>query len=349
MTDAEQRSKDSEASLREASKEAEASKQALIGSKQKSQELEDALRECENSLSLWMAKAEEVEAQVVIREQEAAALKQEVDSTQAELKKTQSMTKKTIVEHVHVLEEAKKYTDRQLQDTQRKLQELAQYTKTLEKSKARLVNENEDLSRENNRLQLESRGSTRGILTPAHNVTPGLTHHSGADLKTIKSLEAKAQELSTLLTAARRERDEAQSNYRRNDLQMAESLSRSKQQYESRIAVLEKELRGTQVARSTTYQILTDLVDKSNNGDDNIFRQKLLRELQTGHDELEQDIAAKAELLRNYQMNGSSPTLAARFSSKPAMSPFAKVAPSSPSNGPQMASASPMELWVMTS
>jgi len=349
---AKQQIKIHEASLVESRQAKSTAEEQLTASNQKYQDLEDALLELERSQSAWKLKVDQinvelqaeskrrelaesairqheyhlqgVEAQYATLERESAALKEELVSTQAELRKTQSMTNKTIVEHVHVLEEAKKYTDRQLQDAQRKLQELAQYTKTLEKSKARLISENEDLTRDNNRLQLESRGTTRGVLTPASNFTPGLGNHSASEAKMIKSLETKVQEFSASLTTTRKERDEAQSNYRRKDLQMDESLSRSRQQYESRIAELEKELRGTQMARSTTYQILTDLVDKSNNGDDSAFRHKLLRELQSGHDELEQDIAAKAELLRNYQMNGnSSPTLAARFN-KPTNSPFAK-------------------------
>lgn len=331
--------------------------QQLSTSNQKYQDLEDALLELERDQSAWKLKADQAKTellaeskrreliesvarqhegnlhilkqQFVVREKEIASLKEELALTQVELKKTQSMTNKTIVEHVHVLEEAKKYTDRQLQDAQSKLQELAHYTKTLEKSKARLVSENEDLSRENNRLQLESRGTGRGVLTSATNVTPGLGNYNGGESKMVKSLEAKVHDLTHSLHSTRKERDEAQSNYRKKDLQMDESLSRSRQQYESRIAELEKELRGTQMARSTTYQILTDLVDKSSKGDDNAFRQKLLRELKIGHDELEQDIAAKAELLRNYQMNGggsssSSPTLGSKLAVKQPMSPFTK-------------------------
>ena len=328
-----------EASLSEARKAKATAEQQLSASHQKYQDLEDALLELERTQSTWKLKADQVHTELMAeskrrelaesaakhhesnvasvrmqhgaREKEVAQLREELAITQAELKKTQSMTNKTIVEHVHVLEEAKKYTDRQLQDAQSKLQELAHYTKTLEKSKARLVSENEDLSRENNRLQLESRGAGRGILTPAANVTPGLGGH-GAESKVVKSLEAKVHDLQTTLASTRRERDEAQSNYRRKDLQTDESLSRSRQQYEGRIAELEKELRGTQMARSTTFQILTDLVDKSNNSNDNAFRRKLLQELKTGHDELEHDIAAKAELLRNYQANGGSPNPAAK-------------------------------------
>jgi len=342
-----------QASLDEARQAKIAAEQHLSASKQKYQDLEDALLDLERSQSAWKLKADQINTELLaeskrrelvesaarqhesnlqsfkqqysVREREIAQLKEELASTQAELRKTQSMTNKTIVEHVHVLEEAKKYTDRQLQDAQSKLQELAHYTKTLEKSKARLVSENEDLSRENNRLQLEARGTGRGVLTPASNVTPGLMGNIGGETKMIKSLESKVHELTMSLNTTRKERDEAQSNYRRKDLQMDESISRSRQQYESRIAELEKELRGAQMGRSTTFQILTDLVDKSNNSKDNAFRHKLLQELKIGHDELENDIAAKAELLRNYQVNGGSPNPASK--AKPLYT-FGNIAPS---------------------
>ncbi|UZJ52638.1 hypothetical protein CBS101457_001958 [Exobasidium rhododendri] len=350
-----------ETSVQEARQAKDVVEQQLTTSNQKYQDLEDALLELERSQSSWKLKADQTNTELLaeskrrelvesaarqqesqlqtlrqqmnVREKEMNQLKEELGLTQAELRKTQSMTNKTIVEHVHVLEEAKKYTDRQLQDAQSKLQELAHYTKTLEKSKARLVSENEDLSRENHRISVEARGTTgRGILTPASNVTPGLLSNGGnaGEAKMLKSLEAKVHELSMSLNTMRKERDEAQSNYRRKDLQMDESISRSRQQYEGRISELEKELRGAQMGRSTTFQILTDLVDKSNNSKDDAFRRKLLQELKTGHDELENDIAAKAELLRDYQVNAESrPASGGMKNEKLQFTTFGNLAPSS--------------------
>lgn len=123
--------------------------------------------------------------------------------------------------------------------------------------------------------------------------------------KTVKNLETKVSELTSQLRDARRDRDEAQSNARRKDLQADEAVSRTKQQYEGRIAELERQLRGSQAARNTTFSNLEELV-KRGSGDDSSFRRRLLDELRTGHDELEQDVAAKADLLRNHKMNGGA-------------------------------------------
>lgn len=330
----------------------------LTAANAKFQDLEDAHLELERGQSAWKLKhdqatmelsaeskrrellesaarqhervAQTLTQQHGVKDKELARLKEELAETQAELKKTQSMTNKTIVEHVHVLEEAKRYTDRQLADAQAKLQELAHYTKTLEKSKARLANENEDLGRENQRLQHESRSAGRDI-TSMGNIAP--SGQRGGDTKALRSLETKVSELQTSLRDARRERDEAQSNARRKDLQLDETLSRTKQQYEARIVDLERELRGSQNARSTTFQNLQDLVEKSaeRNGasDDLNFRRRLLEELRAGNDELEVDIAQKADMLRSHKVNGSatSPLSSSKRDSKPLYT-FGNIAPS---------------------
>ncbi|KDN45270.1 P-loop containing nucleoside triphosphate hydrolase protein [Tilletiaria anomala UBC 951] len=264
------------------------SERQLAAATSKHQGMEDALLELERAQAEWKTKHEhistELSAETKRREllqsaigtfdNELAQLKELLGNTQAELKKAQSMTNKTIVEHVH-------YTDRQLAETQSKLQELAHYTKTLEKSKARL-------------LQLQKGGSSMAM----RNAEPAS-----------KKLEAEVSKLSAQLKDARRERDEALSNARRKDLQVDESLSRTRQQYEARINELEKELKGSQAARGHTFMNLEELVKRSaqTGGDDSSFRRRLLEELRMGHDELEQDIAAKADLLRNHKMNGSTP------------------------------------------
>lgn len=171
--------------LAEASKAKEALERQLAASHTKHQDLEDALLELERDQTSWKHKADQVSTELLaetkrrellesaakqhersvatLREQmaakqrELAQAKDEIAAAQNELKHTKSMQNKTIVEHVHVLEEAKKYTDRQLADAQSKLQELAHYTKTLEKSKARLLSDNEDLSREVSQLQQGTR------------------------------------------------------------------------------------------------------------------------------------------------------------------------------------------------
>ena len=290
----------------------------LTAATSKHQGMEDALLELERGQAEWKTKHEQASTelsaeskrrellqsavkqherqigtfsqQMAAKDKELAQMKDLLKATEAELRKAQSMTNKTIVEHVHVLEEAKKYTDRQLAETQSKLQELAHYTKTLEKSKARLVSDNEDLTRELSQLQ-------KGGATAMRNVDPGT-----------KKLETEVAKLNAAVKEARQSRDEALSNARRKDLQSDEALSRQRQQYEARIADLEKQLKGSQAARNHTFINLEELVKRSGaSGDDSSFRKRLLHELRAGHDELEQDIAAKADLLRNHKMNGSTP------------------------------------------
>lgn len=333
------------------SAKAEAEKQ-LATSYQKHQDLEDALLELERSQSVWKARVEQVSTELSaeskrreladsaarqhksnvtslqqqheLKDKELAHLKDELAATLAELKKTQSMTNKTIVEHVHVLEEAKKYTDRQLQDAQGKVQELAHYTKTLEKSKARLISENEDLNRENTRLQQEARSGARGILTSTNNVAPGSA--SSPDAKAARQLQNKVNELDLALRTTRRERDESLSNARRKDLQMEEVMSRTKTQYEARITELERELRGSQTARSATFQNLAELVEKNQGSDDAIFRQKLLEQLRMDHDELETDISAKADLLRSHKLSNGNANRSPQGDSKP-FNAFGNISP----------------------
>ncbi|PWN92199.1 hypothetical protein FA10DRAFT_250506 [Acaromyces ingoldii] len=354
LTTLRERMSGAEKSVLEAKSAKDATEKQLAAANAKFQDLEDAHLELERGQSAWKLKhdqatmelsaeskrrellesaarqhertAQTLTQQHGVKDKELARLKEELAETQAELKKTQSMTNKTIVEHVHVLEEAKKYTDRQLADAQAKLQELAHYTKTLEKSKARLANENEDLGRENQRLQHESRSAGRDITSMA-NVAP-TGHH---DSKAMKSLEAKVSELQTSLRDARRERDEAQSNARRKDLQLDETLSRTRQQFETRIVELERELRGSQNARSTTFQNLQELVEKSaersGGADDLNFRRRLLEELRAGNDELEVDIAQKADMLRSHKVNGNASTPSSKRDSKPLYT-FGNIAPS---------------------
>ncbi len=288
----------------------------LQASNSKHQSMEDALLELERSQAEWKTKHEQVATelsaeskrrellqnaaksnerqlatfaqQLAAKDTEMGQLKDLLKTTQAELRKAQSMTNKTIVEHVHVLEEAKKYTDRQLADTQSKLQELAHYTKTLEKSKAKLVSDNEDLSRELSQLQ------KGGGAVAMRNAAP-------AD----KKQEAEIAKLNAALKEARQARDEALSNARRKDLQSDEALSRQRQQFEGRIAGLEKELKSSQAARTLAFMNLEDLVQRGSANTDDAFRRRLLDELRAGHDELEQDVAAKADMLRSHKTNGS--------------------------------------------
>ncbi|MCO5585361.1 hypothetical protein L7F22_039294 [Adiantum nelumboides] len=316
----------------EAQSAKDAAEKQLSASHQKHQDLEDALLELERDQSNWKLKADQIntellaeskrrelaesaarqskntvqmlEAQLTAKDKEFLRMKDELALTQADLRKAQSMTNKTIVEHVHVLEQAKKMTDRQLQDALDKCQALAKQLNAVEKAKDRLRIENEDLNRENRRLQTDTGVSNgRGVLTTTTaNIAPSSNHST--DGKMVKSLEGKIQSLTVSL----REKDVALSDARRKELQSESNMSRTVQQYEARITELERELRGSQTARSTTFQNLADLVQNTNDGDDGAFRRKLLEELRAGHDELETDFAEKEALLRNHKMgNGASP------------------------------------------
>ncbi|KAJ1018874.1 hypothetical protein NDA16_004677 [Ustilago loliicola] len=252
------------------------------------------------------------------KDKEISGLKHDLTLAQQEMRKLQSMQNKTIVEHVHVLEEAKKYTDRQLLDAQSKLQELAHYTKTLEKSKARLVSENEDLTRELTRVQRSAGGAAaasptvsnglRGAVTTYGNVAPS----SNGDSKSLKKLEDKVAELTSSLRTAQQQRDEALSNARRKDLQADEMVSRTRRQYEQHIQELERQLKNSQIARSTTMTNLEELVlgghgsPQVTGGASDGLRHQILDELRRGHEELEQDIALKSEQLRSHKLPSSN-------------------------------------------
>ncbi|KAI3623213.1 hypothetical protein CBS14141_003996 [Malassezia furfur] len=120
-------------------------------------ELARAQRTCKEeasakaALQARVARLEEREkataAELQSKTSELLAAQKAVQAAEAEAKRLHSVQNKTIVEHVHVLEEAKKYTDRQLSDVQGELQELASYTKSLERMRARLQQDNEQLTR----------------------------------------------------------------------------------------------------------------------------------------------------------------------------------------------------------
>ncbi|PWZ00223.1 LOW QUALITY PROTEIN: hypothetical protein BCV70DRAFT_226818 [Testicularia cyperi] len=346
---AERAKRDAEVALEEAQSKA-ANKDMLDKQLQaasiKHQDLEDAILELERRETNWKHKTDQLSAESKRRElleqahkqaernanslqqldKEIGGLKHELTLTQQEMRKLQSMQNKTIVEHVH---EAKKYTDRQLQDAQSKLQELAHYTKTLEKSKNRL-----DLTRELTRLQragaapspaMNANGTRGAGVTTYGNVAPSSSTNGSSGDKAVKKLEDKVAELTAQLRQAQQQRDEAQSNARRKDLQADEVVSRTRRQYEQQIQELERQLKNSQIARSTTMTNLQELVlqqgsasppsSYNSNGHSDALRNQILDELRKGHEELEQDIAAKSDMLRSHKtplasnaatLNGSS-------------------------------------------
>ncbi|KAE8226689.1 hypothetical protein CF319_g739 [Tilletia indica] len=262
---------------------------------------ESKRRELAESKTKSVVQAHDILQQhMAVRDKDLTKMREELKIANAEMKRLQSMQSKTIVEHVHVLEEAKRYTDRQLAEAQAKLQELAQYTRTLEKSKARLISDNEDLNRQ---IGLVQQSNHR---LPAKN--------GGAEEATVKRMETQVKDLTTQLREAKRERDEALSASRRKDLQLDDALSRSSRGYESRIIELERELRNAHAARSNAFANLEDLVAYSDpNLDDGSFRRRLLNELRAGNQAMEAEFVAKQDMLRHHKANGMGSPSAARY------------------------------------
>jgi myosin protein heavy chain len=302
------------------------------------QELEEAMLNLEETQSAWRKKAEQAESKLAAesrrreeleatvekqsasigsfeehmatREKEFAKQGSELANMKADLKKAESMTHKTVVEHVHVLMHAKRMTDEELKRTLSELDALKNQHKALEKHKAKIMSENEDMTRQLAQWNRSSGGSgvSRSEKTYSNlgtsaskGVTPGGTSN--------KDLESKVAELKAALQTATSQRDEAQSNARRKDL----AFERTREDYEARILELERGLDRSQMAHSNTFQNLQDLVSSSRSlpsdptqrqeDEDELLRQKLLEELQMGNEALQADIAAKSEMLRSHQMH----------------------------------------------
>lgn len=301
------------------------------------QEVEDALCECERSQQAWQKQAEELSAKLdaemnnrsqletaakrdraaaavaqrdlANREKEFSKLRDEHALTQADLRQAQSMSNKTIVEHVHVLREAKKKTDAQLVDAQIDLEKMSRVNASLEKVKSRLMSENEDLARENARLNRQQGGQQQATPTTT---TYGNIGRASNGVQDQRALDAKVTELTNAVREAKRERDDALSKERRSLL----SLESAREQYEARIIELERQLETSHLAHSNTYHNLQDLVKGSGHsgdrestsingvgsGPESPFKKKLLKELQDGHQALEADIAAKSQMLRSQKV-----------------------------------------------
>jgi len=258
---------------------------------------ESKMRELAESTARSHAQAHDILQQhIAARDKDIAKLRDELKQANAEMRRLQSMQSKTIVEHVHVLEEAKRYTDRQLADAQAKLQELASYTRTLEKSKARLISDNEDLNRQIGQLQQPN---------PLRPKNGGVASSAGVDDAAVKRMEAQMKDLATQLRDARKERDEALSASRRKDLQLDDALSRSTRGYEARIIELEREVRNVHAARSSAFANLEDLVAYADPKlDDGSFRRRLLNELRAGNAAMEAEFVAKQDMLRHHKAGG---------------------------------------------
>ncbi len=194
--------------LQDALKIKDSLEKQLQASATKHQDLEDALLELERRETNWKHKADQVAVELSAESKRRELLEQAhkqaertptafnsslpartrrsaVSSTSSRwLSKRAQAAVDAEQDHRRACPRArrgKKYTDRQLADAQSKLQELAHYTKTLEKSKTRLANENEDLTREITRLQRANGGvasspsvgnGLRSSITTYGNVAP---------------------------------------------------------------------------------------------------------------------------------------------------------------------------------
>lgn len=194
---------------------------------------------------------------------EAAQQRSRADALDAELKRFQVNQNKTIVEHVHVLEEAKRYTDRQLSDVQGELDELSKYARSLEKTKTRLQQDNEQLTR----LASQQKEQTMANVARGESVE-----------------EARAQ------------RDEA----RRVSEQAEQSLKKARREYDARITQLEDELRRSRADRvsASTDRVLHDMRGERRMS---TAARKVLDELRLENERLEKDLAAKADAIRSHR------------------------------------------------
>ncbi|CAO1621231.1 unnamed protein product [Jaminaea pallidilutea] len=338
----EKRATSAEASLTSLQSAKEALEKQVSSMRSELQDVEDALCECERSQQAWQKQAEELggkldselsqrqqlentarkhksaadqaQHQLDNKDREISKLREDLKVTSADLRKAQSISNKTIVEHVHVLAEAKKKTDQELAAAHVDLEKSARMNAALEKFKSRLLSENEDLVRENARLNRELGGQ------PVN--AQSVTTHGNIGNKSAGSRgggpSEQHSELSSALHEARRERDDALSGQRRIRLQLESTTT----QYEARILELERQLETSHLAHSNTYANLEDLVKDSASASnaagrnspslgvgprsDSPFKRRLLEELQNGHQALEADIAAKSQLLRSSRSDGTT-------------------------------------------
>ncbi|PWN29885.1 hypothetical protein BDZ90DRAFT_228936 [Jaminaea rosea] len=284
---------------------------ALSGANAELQDHEDALIECERSRSAWQAQAEETaqlleaeqqaraeaeqavrrsrshaEQQATAKDAELAKMRNEIALLSGDLRKAQSLTGKTTIEHVHVYAEAKRKTDDELREMRADLEKLGRVNASLEKVKMRLMGENEDLVRENARLNRAQAGAGAAVAAATTTLQDGKVPSSSSS--------------STALRGVERERDEALSHSRRTALAL-ESL---REQSEARIVELERQLSSSHLAHTNTFTNLQDIVRQEEESKASAsrpgspFKRKLLEELSNGHRALEADIAAKSRMLK---------------------------------------------------
>lgn len=226
-------------------------------------ETQAAKETVEGTVSQHATERDEAVAAAAAATAEASKQRSRAEALESELRHVQANQSKTIIEHVHVLEEAKRYTDRQLSDVQSELEELTTYVRSLEKTKARLQQDNEQLSR----LASQRKEETLANVARGESID-----------------EARAQ------------RDEA----RRMSEQAAQSLQKARREYDSRITQLEDELRRSRADRvsASTDRMLHDMRGERRMSS---AARKVLEELRHENERLEKDLAAKADAIRSHR------------------------------------------------
>ena len=144
---------------------------------------------------------EEMQREIADKGAELKKAHSKAYALELENRRLETMQNKTTVEHVHVLEEAKKYTDRQLSDVQNELQELSTYTRSLERTRARMQQGQEVLSRTVGGLSIEEaisqRDEARSALEEAEKASSNQLKMARAEYETrIKKLEDELRWMS---------------------------------------------------------------------------------------------------------------------------------------------------------
>lgn len=144
---------------------------------------------------------EEMQREIADKGAELKKAHSKAYALESENRRLETMQNKTTVEHVHVLEEAKKYTDRQLSDVQNELQELSTYTRSLERTRARMQQGQEVLSRTVGGLSIEEaisqRDEARSALEEAEKTSSNQLKMARAEYETrIKKLEDELRRMS---------------------------------------------------------------------------------------------------------------------------------------------------------
>lgn len=247
-----------------------------------------------------------------------------------EVSQLRSKQDKTIVEHVHVLEEAKKVTDRQLAEAQLELQSQTAYIRSLEKTKTRLSSEAEDLARDAERERAELRAKEKAARAQEERATRALVEVE-KERKARELAEGQARRLQsdlsnsrTQLTDAAQQIDVIQRSKTHLETELAtlaaetdghNALPKLRRQYETRITQLESQVEEAEFAKSTAQRIKQRIDQQhaemrrliaGSGPKDEVFRSRLLKELQMVDDDLEREMSArhatprKASEMRSY-------------------------------------------------